>query len=189
MWAALNGPPDRRPRRMIARKAPAARRASVSALTRIAGTAARDEPASREIKVHSQFDRQRPQRAVEFALQRHGLEHAGQRVADAADQRGALPEVFICARGAEIVGDGQGGQRRGEDEDGQREHDPEARDRAQRPRPEEGNQAASIDQAGRSPESRWRQRTRRPPSRQPKARAGRRRPRDSPEVRERRHCG
>jgi hypothetical protein len=120
---------------------------TLSALTRIAGVERENEPSRGEIEIEPEFDRQRPQRAVEFVLERHGLEHARQRIAHAAKDRRAFGEIFPGFSGAEKIGERQRSQRRGEAEDGQREHDPERRIDAQRPRPKVGDEIPPVDKA------------------------------------------
>ena len=107
----------------------------------------KNEPARGEVEVHPQFDRQGPQRHVELATKRQSLEHAGQAIANAADERRAFGQIFICPGRREIVGRRQGGQGWREREGCEREHDPERRIDAQSARPEKGDETLAIEQA------------------------------------------
>ena len=106
-------------------------------------------PEHSDVDVHPDLDRHGPERAVELALERQGVEHAGQRIPNAADQRCAFGEVGPGRLGRVIVGERQRRQRRREDEHRQHEHDPEPRIDPERPRPEEADEVAAVGEARR----------------------------------------
>ena len=148
MSAALKGAPNSRPRRMRTRNAHGRdRRGDAHRPQANRRRRGKHEPAGGEIAIEPELDRQRPQRAVEFALKRVRLEHAGQRIADAADQRRAFDEIVVGLGRGEIIGERQRGQRRGENEDGEDQHHPDRWIDPKRPRPQESDDISPVDEA------------------------------------------
>ena len=120
-----------------------------SAGTRHAGPPRESEPADHAIDIHPEFDRERPERAVELSFQRHGLEYAGQGIANAIDQRHAAPEIGPRLFRPVIVLRGKRAEQRSQPQHQQGQAQPQRGEEPERPRPDEVVDVATVEQARR----------------------------------------